>query len=245
MSPPPKDSTVITRRPDTPLELPHNTTKRGTDRFPAYRPSPDDAIQRMPLDDAAMLELHEWLNRWRFRLFGRLRPCDRQDAIEETFVRTLEFAPKMRNPDALRSASLTIGLRIRAKRIEEYIHERERNRPHMEPVVSWNPERHLYERSRRKRALAAISGLRSEERELLQRFYFEGQSPEQIRDEMQLTETQFRLRKSRAIKKAGFRTRPMTIHALRFHSAAHCQSPKTRSAVGPRACNFVTLPWPR
>jgi len=162
------------------------------------------------LDDTTVLQLYDWLNRRQARLFGTLRQCDRQDAVDETFVQALGFAPKLRNPVALRSASLTIALRIRARLIYAYIHERSGDRP-VEPVVSWHPEKHLYEKSRRKRAFAAIAGLRSHEREILRRFYFDEEKSEQIRAELQLTETQFRLRKTRAIKKAGSRAQLMEV----------------------------------
>ena len=194
--------------PDLPADSSHKIPRPGVETITGYKSLPNAAAQHLPLDDLAMLELHEWLNRWRFRLFGVLRPCDLQDAIEDTFLQTLEFAPKMRDRNALRSASITIGLRIRAKRIQEYIRERQGGQPNVEPAASWSPERHLHERFRKKRALAAIRGLRSREREILQRFYFDGQSAKQIRDEMQLTETQFRLQKSRALYKAALRTQP-------------------------------------
>jgi hypothetical protein len=70
--------------------------------------------QVQSFDKVAMLKLHEWLNHMRFRLFGDLRPWDQQDAVEETFIRTLEFAYKMRNPGALYGACFTMGLRVRA-----------------------------------------------------------------------------------------------------------------------------------
>ena len=41
-----------------------------------------------------MLELHEWLNHMRFRLFGGLRPSDQQDVVEETFIRTKFTSPR-------------------------------------------------------------------------------------------------------------------------------------------------------
>lgn len=196
---------TVTLRPHALMDLPDNTAKCGADTVAGNRSSVGSGIQSMPLDAAAALELHDWLSRYRFRLFGGLRQSDQQDAIEETFVQTLEFAPKMRNPDALRSACLTIGQRIRMKRIGEYIHERQCERSQAEGTVSWNPEQHLHERSRRKRAFVAISRLRPQEREILQRFYFQDQSAEQIRNEMQLTDTQFRLKKSRAVQKAAAR----------------------------------------
>src|SRR5690349_20303432 len=78
---------------------------------------PFSAVQSPALDSAAMLDLHEWLNHRRFKLFGDLRPWDQQDAVEETFIRMLEFAEKMRVPDALYGACFTIALRVRVARV--------------------------------------------------------------------------------------------------------------------------------
>ena len=166
------------------------------------------AVLPASLDHDAMLGLYEWLNRRRGSLFGTLRECDQQDAVEETFLQTIAFAPKMRNPSGLRSACLTIGLRVRAKRIQDYIHER-MGAAAVDPIVLWSPEKHLHERRRRQRAFTAIKQLRPHEREIIRRFYFEEQSADQIRIEMQLTDTQFRLGKARAIKKAAARTQPI------------------------------------
>jgi DNA-directed RNA polymerase specialized sigma24 family protein len=161
--------------------------------------------QAQALDNIAMLELHEWLNRMRFRLFGGLRPWDQQDAVEETFIRTLEFAHKIRNPGALYGACHTIGLRVRAQRVAEYIRER-CSPPGVVPLVPWHPERRLFERDRRKGMLLAIRSRRASDQEILLRFYFKDQTPEQIQFEMQLTATQFRLRKNRAIRRVRLRT---------------------------------------
>jgi len=153
-----------------------------------------------------MLDLHEWLNHRRFSLFGVLRPWDQQDAVEETFIRTLEFADKMRDPGAFYGACFTIGLRVRAERVTEYIRERRSAAPGVVPLVPWHPERRLFERDRRTSALLAIRSLPPSDQELLLRFYFKEQTPEQIQLEMQLTATQFRLRKSRAISRARLPT---------------------------------------
>jgi DNA-directed RNA polymerase specialized sigma24 family protein len=154
-----------------------------------------------------MLDLHEWLNRGRFKLFGDLRPWDQQDAVEETFIRTLEFADKIRDPGALYGACSTIGLRVRAQRVTEYIRERRSAAPGVVPLIRWHPERQLFERDRRAGALLALRSLRASEREILLRFYFKGQTAEQIQLEMQLSATQFRLRKTRAISQARLRLR--------------------------------------
>src|SRR5690348_2511601 len=165
--------------------------------------------QPQALDNAAMLNLHAWLNQRRFWLFGGLWPCDQKDAVAETFVRTLEFADKMRDPGALYGACVTIGLRIRARRMREYINENLVTSRSADPAHSWHPERHLFERQRRKSALLAIRTLSAPDREIIRRFYFDEQPREQIQDEMHLTHTQFRLRKSRAISRAGLLARAM------------------------------------
>jgi hypothetical protein len=75
------------------------------------------------------------------------------------------------------------------------------------PLVPWHPEeRRLFERDRRQGMLLAIRSLRASDQELLLRFYFKEQTPEQIQFEMQLTATQFRLRKNRAINRVRLRT---------------------------------------
>jgi RNA polymerase sigma factor (sigma-70 family) len=61
-----------------------------------------------------------------------------------------------------------------------------------------NPEK-LYEAEARIQVMKhALRQLRPKEREILERFYLEGQNPDQICREMNLTSTQFRLLKSRS-----------------------------------------------
>jgi len=186
-------------------------TPSGLEALPIGASVPYTTVQSLALDSAAMLDLHEWLNRRRFRLFGDLRPWDQQDALEETFIRTLEFAAKMRDPIALYGACFTIGLRVRAQRITEY-QERCSAAPGVEPQVPWDPERGLFERHRRTSVLLAIRSLRASDEEILLRFYFKGQSREQIQLDMQLTATQFRLRKNRAIIRARLRACAILAH---------------------------------
>jgi DNA-directed RNA polymerase specialized sigma24 family protein len=194
---------------------------------------PHNTAHSPALDSAAMLDLHKWLNRKRFRLFGDLRSSDQDDAVAETFLRTLEFADRMRNPGALYGACFAIGLRVRAKRVTEYIRERRHAPPGVMPLVPWHPERRLFEKYRRTGALLAIRALRALDREILLRFYFEGQTQEEIQLEMQLSATQFRVRKNRAITRARLHARAILadvrisryskdaaeMHAYSFHRA--------------------------
>ncbi len=66
-----------------------------------------------------------------------------------------------------------------------------------------NFENNLQRQERMEIALAALSALSERDREILRRFYLEEQTEEQIRTEMGLTETQFRLIKSRAKMRFG------------------------------------------
>jgi RNA polymerase sigma-70 factor, ECF subfamily len=64
-----------------------------------------------------------------------------------------------------------------------------------------NPQQRLEIQERAQILRELLGTLKPEEREILTRFYLQGQKPEQICEEMQLTETQFRLNKSRSKKK--------------------------------------------
>ena len=70
---------------------------------------------------------------------------------------------------------------------------------------SWadSPEARLTNREKAERLRAALADLSRRDREILERFYFKEQPPEQICGEMNLTGTQFRLYKSRAIAKCS------------------------------------------
>ena len=148
-----------------------------------------------------MLELYEWLTNRRFVLFRRLRPADREDAINEALLWTVEFSSRLRDPGALYGACFTIALRVRAQRFREY------NCEDLAARSGADSERWLFKQEQRKEAFPAIYGLPSRDRKIIRRFYFEGQTGEQLRHALQLTDTQFRLRKSHAISRAGLRAR--------------------------------------
>ena len=63
-----------------------------------------------------------------------------------------------------------------------------------------NPQQRLEVQERVQILRDVLSTLKPQEREILTRFYLQGQKPEQICEEMNLTETQFRLNKSRGKK---------------------------------------------
>ena len=66
-----------------------------------------------------------------------------------------------------------------------------------------NPEQEAIARQRAMLMKSALEALSKRDRDILIRFYLKEQSQEQICHDMQLTETQFRLLKSRAKAKFG------------------------------------------
>ena len=89
-----------------------------------------------------------------------------------------------------------------------------------------NPQQRLEVQERAQILREILGTLKPQEREILTRFYLQSQRPEQICEEMQLTETQFRLNKSRSKKKLEALTqkhlqqRPLA--RLQFAGAAAC-----------------------
>jgi DNA-directed RNA polymerase specialized sigma24 family protein len=71
-----------------------------------------------------------------------------------------------------------------------------------------SPEELAMIRQKAKLMKAVLAQMPERQREVLERFYLHEQTPEQICQEMSLTETQFRLMRSRA--KAAFGTRGQT-----------------------------------
>jgi len=91
--------------------------------------------------------------------------------------------------------------------IEEAIHAR-RNEVEVEPGLyltdrQISPERIILERQTQEVAMRLLRSLPERDRNVLTRFYLEEQPAEQICRDMDLTETQFRLIKSRAKARYG------------------------------------------
>lgn len=66
-----------------------------------------------------------------------------------------------------------------------------------------NPEHSVIERQNLELAMRILNGIPKRDREVLIRFYLNEQTPHQICSELELTETQFRLIKSRAKARFG------------------------------------------
>jgi RNA polymerase sigma-70 factor (ECF subfamily) len=170
-----------------------------------------DLVQRVHNSDpSAMEELYRLFSRGvRFYLCRQLGPQDLDDKVHDIFLIITQSIQcgDLRDPERLMGYVRTIVRRQVAAYIELAIHRR-RNHAEMEFGLALadhqpNPERRLIADESTSLALGILNSLNQRDREVLVRFYLKEQSAQQICREMELTETQFRLIKSRAKARFG------------------------------------------
>lgn len=145
----------------------------------------------------------------RFYLCRHVGPDDLDDRVHDIFLIVLEAIRRgdLREPERLMGFVRTIVRRQVAAYIDNAVHCR---RDHLEliegiqvPDRHHDPETAAMERERADLMASVLRSINTRDREILTRFYLLGQPSEQIRLEMSLTETQFRLLKSRAKRRFG------------------------------------------
>lgn len=170
-----------------------------------------DLVQRVHAGDpAAMEELYRLFSTGvRFYLCRQLGPQDLDDKVHDIFLIITQSIQRgdLREPERLMGYVRTIVRRQVAQYIETAIHRR-RNHADIETGFALSdqqpsPERKLIAEENTKVALGMLNSLHKRDREVLTRFYLKEQSAEQICQEMELTQTQFRLIKSRAKARFG------------------------------------------
>ena len=119
----------------------------------------------------------------------------------------LEGGGRLREPDRLMGYVRTVLRRQVAMHIDHAVTAR-RNQLSIDPSMTLSdhhpdPERRVIEQENQEVALGMLGSLPKRDREVLVRFYLGEQTPEQICRDMNLTETQFRLIKSRAKARYG------------------------------------------
>jgi len=142
-------------------------------------------------------------------LWRQLGPRDLDDKVHDIFLIVTQSIRRgdLREPERLMGYVRTVLRRQVAAYIEEAIHAR-RNEVEVEPGLyltdrQISPERIILERQTQEVAMRLLRSLPERDRNVLTRFYLEEQPAEQICREMDLTETQFRLIKSRAKARYG------------------------------------------
>lgn len=145
----------------------------------------------------------------RFYLCRQLGPQELDDKVHDTFVVVVQAIRRgeLREPQRLMGFVRTIVRRQVAAHIDRVVHIRREQLdldssariadPHE------NPEESAIFRQRTELINRVLGELSRRDREILTRFYLREQSQDQICSEMALTETQFRLLKSRAKARFG------------------------------------------
>jgi RNA polymerase sigma-70 factor (ECF subfamily) len=174
-------------------------------------PSWSGLVERIRAGDtSAMEELYAVFAKGvRFYLWRQLGPQDMDDKVHDVFLIVTQSIQKgeLREPDRLMGYVRTIVRRQVAAHIDSAVQSR-RFQVSIEPGMTvrdrgLDPERMAIDRQSLDMAIRLLSSLPIRDREVLIRFYLKEQTPERICSEMNLTDTQFRLIKSRAKARYG------------------------------------------
>lgn len=161
-------------------------------------------------EPGSMEELYELFSRGiRYYLCRQLGSQELDDKVHDTFVVVVQAIQRgeIREPQRLMGFVRTIVRRQVAAHIDKVVHTR-REQVELDSTTRMadpreNPEESAIFRQRADLIHRVLGELSDRDREILTRFYLREQSQEQICTEMSLSETQFRLLKSRAKARFG------------------------------------------
>ncbi len=161
-------------------------------------------------DPKGMQQLYEAFSKGiRFVLFRQLGSQDLDDKVHDVFLIITQAICNgdLREPGRLMGYVRTVVRRQVAAHIENAIEAR-RNHSDLEGTLFLSdrrpdPERGAIDHEQEQLALRILNSICRRDREVLIRFYLEEQTADQICHAMNLTETQFRLIKSRAKARFG------------------------------------------
>jgi RNA polymerase sigma-70 factor (ECF subfamily) len=194
-------------------ELEVSETQQQTESSAARSPTVDwpELVQRIQQgDESGMEDLYRIFARGiRFYLCRQLGPQELDDKIHDTFLIVVQAIRRgeIREPERLMGFVRTVVRRQVAAHIDHMVHNR-REQINLDVSVRVadrrrNPEQSAAFRQKTQFMLDILKQLADRDRAILTRFYLHEQSQEQICSEMNLTETQFRLLKSRAKARFG------------------------------------------
>ncbi|MGO9241881.1 MAG: RNA polymerase sigma factor [Bryobacteraceae bacterium] len=161
-------------------------------------------------DRAAMEELYTNFSRGiRYYFCKHLGPSDLDDRVHDAYLTVVQAirAGSLREPEALMGFVRTIIRRQVAAGIDAAVQSR-RERAELEvgtliADIRQNPEQEAINRQKTQLMVQVLDEISARDKEILTRFYLRGQPQEKICHEMKLSETQFRLLKSRAKARFG------------------------------------------
>src|SRR3954467_8176806 len=161
-------------------------------------------------EDVGMEQLYKLFSRGiRYYLCRQLGPQELEDKVHDTFLIVVNAIKRgdLREPERLMGFVRTVVRRQVAGYIENAVHTR-RDQTDLESGAAvadrkHNPEQEAIIREKAPLMRSSLQALPERDRDILVRFYLKEQPQEQICKEMSLSETQFRLLKSRAKTKFG------------------------------------------
>jgi RNA polymerase sigma-70 factor, ECF subfamily len=176
-------------------------------------------------DPSAMEEMYQMFSTGiRFLLYRQLGPVDLDDKVHDVFVIITEAicSGELREPERLMGYVHTVVRRQVASHIGRAVNLR-RNQVDIDFQESLSdqrpdPEREAIARENLGLAMRVLQSIPKRDREVLTRFYLDEESAEEICQKMDLSQTQFRLIKSRAKARFGeLGKRRLTNHAGSTH----------------------------
>ena len=161
-------------------------------------------------ESGSMEELYDLFSKGiRFYLCRQLGPQELDDKVHDTFLVVVQAIRRgeLREPQRLMGFVRTVVRRQVAAHIDKVVHNR-REQVELDATAHLadpreNPEQSAMFIQRADLIRRVLEELTDRDREILTRFYLREQSQDQICNEMALTETQFRLLKSRAKARFG------------------------------------------
>ena len=197
------------------LSAPIETTVTPADP-PGSSPTPSgthwvDLVERIKTEDqSGMEELYKVFSRGvRFYLCRQLGPQDLEDKVHDTFLIVVQAVRRgeLREPERLMGFVRTVVRRQVAAHIDQAVHTRRQQVGIENGTIvvdlNRNPEQTAIQQQHEQIAKRVLHSISKRDREILTRFYLLEQPQEQICEQMNLTETQFRLLKSRAKARFG------------------------------------------
>jgi RNA polymerase sigma factor (sigma-70 family) len=161
-------------------------------------------------DPYALEELYRIFSKgMRYYLCRQLGPQDLDDRVHDSFLIVVHAIRRgdLREPERLMGFARTIVRRQIAGHIDTAVQQR-RQQVDLDssaplPDSGMSPETAAMTNEQEALAVSVLKGISRRDREILTRFYLKEQSQEEICRDMKLTETQFRLLKSRAKARFG------------------------------------------
>ena len=161
-------------------------------------------------DPVALEELYKLFSQGiRFYLWRHLGPQDLDDRVHDAFLAVTQSiqAGELREPERLMGFVRTVVRRQVATQIDNAVHARRNRFSHDVLAVLHDrqngPEEAAIRKEYQELAMRILRSIPARDREVLIRFYLQEQTAAEICRDLDLTETQFRLIKSRAKARFG------------------------------------------